>query len=361
MANKPKPGFVNPDSCLLCRDFKKVDAHATKFPRQHVASLSQLAHDLTSPFPSNTDKARVIFAWMHHNIAYDTVGFFGGTCSNGTPDGTLRSGLAVCSGYAGLYAALAAHAGLECVVVGGHGKGYGFTPLQPGQSVPPEEQGHAWNAIRIDDGEWKLCDPCWGAGNVGNDDRQYHKSWTPAEFTKSNEDFGRTHFPQDRSKQLRSDGRTLPWEDYFAGENGGGQPATVYSNIAPREGLSASKFLPALLRIPVDPGAHVGGHVRFQFERVCAHWNPLVQGQGRDFVYALVLGGGDWIPMETNGRYWWLDVPVAKLGKRGEKVQIFTVDTIGGQTGRGVTNEQYLAAKGRKAMGFSGLACWELV
>jgi hypothetical protein len=75
--------------------------------------------------------------------------------------------LAVCEGYAGLFAALALKAGLEAMVCSGASKGFGHAPLQPGEPVPPYKSTHAWNAVKIDNGEWKLIDPCWGAGHIG--------------------------------------------------------------------------------------------------------------------------------------------------------------------------------------------------
>lgn len=111
--------------CMLCRDFSGPDNHAARFPRQSIPStdIRWLAQQLTSPFPSHTDKARAIFTWLHHNIAYDVKAFFGNCVRGKTPSQTIESGLAVCEGYAGLFSALAAAAGLEAVVVGGHGKG----------------------------------------------------------------------------------------------------------------------------------------------------------------------------------------------------------------------------------------------
>lgn len=60
-----------------------------------------------------------------------------------------------------MFAAIAIKAGLEAVVVGGNGKGFGYSPLKPGDPVPPYNAGHAWNAVKIDGGEWKLIDCCW--------------------------------------------------------------------------------------------------------------------------------------------------------------------------------------------------------
>lgn len=119
----------------------------------------------------------------------DVEGFFGGCIQRGTASDTIFSGKAVCEGYARVYEAIAKRAGLECIVVGGHGKGYGFTPLKDGERPPPRKaSGHAWNAVKIDNGYWKLLDACWGAGSVCG--QSYSQHFKPNQFTASNEMFG---------------------------------------------------------------------------------------------------------------------------------------------------------------------------
>jgi transglutaminase/protease-like cytokinesis protein 3 len=46
-----------------------------------------------------------------------------GTVKGSTPADTIRTGLAVCEGYAALFTAMATAVNVESVVVGGHGKG----------------------------------------------------------------------------------------------------------------------------------------------------------------------------------------------------------------------------------------------
>ena len=125
-ASKPRPSVGEAsDSCLQCRDFSGPDNHAARFPRESIPStdINWLAQQLTAPFTSDTDKARAIFTWEHHNIRYDVDAFFGNRLQPSTPSSTIKMGLAVCEGYAGLFTALAAAAGLESVVICGHGKG----------------------------------------------------------------------------------------------------------------------------------------------------------------------------------------------------------------------------------------------
>ena len=318
-----------------------------------------------------TDKARAIFTWLHHNISYDVYSFFNNCVKRKTPQETLTSGLAVCEGYASLFTALATKAGLESVVVSGHGKGYSFTTLKAGDPLPPFKCGHAWNAVKIDDGEWKLIDSCWGAGNIcdRNGPKLYNKQFSPEMFTYDNETFGLRHFPENPAYFFRNDGRaTIPWEEYVTGGTLDPQePVLVYSNIAPEEGFKSSKFLPKNLNISTNPAAHSSPTVRFQFERICPHWDPIKDGPGKPFQYFLACGIGadghykDAIPFDNNGKFWWCDAPVNRLGKAGDKVMVYCVKTIENRDGRGLTAQEYLKKKGKVAMSFGCAACWELV
>ena len=293
------------------------------------------------------------------------VGFFNKTYKPSTPASTLATGLAVCEGYAGLFTALATKIGLESVVVGGHGKGFGFANLPPGGPIPAEHSNHAWNAVKIDNGEWKLIDCCWGAGNISGEGKPYNKSFTPSFFTMSNESFGLRHFPTDKSHFFRSDGRCIPWEEYIVGDRGG-ELVQVYSGVASTEGLAETKILPRYLRIPVAASKHAQPTVRFQFETVCEHWDPVRHGAGKPYVFILQIHGpdgrhGDYVPLQTNGAVWWADVPPESLGAPGQTVTLYTVETVQGANARGWTVDEYRAAKGRKAMSFNGVAAWELV
>ena len=370
MATKPKPQSQSRTAslkapCLICRDFSAPDAHAAKFPRQSVPSLDWLAVQLTAPFSSATDQARCIFTWLHHNVEYDVVSFFNNAVKPSTPAATLTSGLAVCEGYAGLFTALATKAGLESVVVGGHGKGFGFTAsLGPGAAIPAENSNHAWNAVKIDNGYWKTIDSCWGAGNIKGAGQPYNKQFTPKQFTMSNDDFSLRHFPTNRSQAFRSDSRAMSWEEYMLGDTGG-ELLQVYS-LADVEGISETSFLPKYKSIPTSPSTHTSPTIRFQFCRVCEHWEPIRNGPGQPFVFILAIHGidgreDDFVPFQTNGVFWWADVEVRRLGAKGQTISAYTVDTVDGRSGRGLSVEAYRAAKGRKAMGFGGLAAWKLV
>lgn len=349
-------------SCLHCRDFSAPDNHAARFPRESIPSLDVgwLAHQLTSPFQSLTDKARVIFTWLHHNVAYNTEAFFSNNVQPSTPQSTLQTGLAVCEGYAGLFAAIAMKAGLEAIVIGGGSKGYGHSPLKPGEPIPPFKSTHAWNGVRIDGGEWKLIDTCWGAGSVNGPGQGYTKRFAPERFTQSNNVFGLDHYPEDSGKQLRTDGRIMSWEEFILG-NKNGCGADFFSGYVAEEGLDQTSFQPTSGQIAL--AQQPGPTVRFSFQKICPHWDPVRCGKGPQYLYILQSDGlegtpRNHIPFETNGDVWWCDVHKQDLGRPGDKVQIYVVKTFGNDEGRGLTIQSYRQRKGRVGYSFGGVCKW---
>lgn len=384
-ARKPRPGGsatmvasmsqTNSISCLTCRDFSAPDHYATLFPRSQVTSLPQLAQQLTSPFPSLTDKARAIFTWLHHNVRYDVDSFFAGNVRPSTPQSTLQSGLAVCEGYAALFTNLATHAGLESVVISGHGKGYGYTPLVPGSPIPPYNAGHAWNAVRIDDGEWKLLDACWGAGHVEGKGQPYIAKFTPQYFTMSNEEFGIKHFPGNKDMFFLPEGRRMSWEEYIQ-INPASWPLqveapTIFTSSADY-GVGERTVMPRSRKISPKQG----GVIRFQFSLHCPHWT--VEGhtkKGPPPVFIVATHGvdgrnKDFVPLEHirgqnpggGGDFWYCDIDARELGATGQTITLFAITSFGDrQNTRGLTVREFKEGKGRVGMGFQGVAAWDLV
>lgn len=357
----------SPGACLKCRDFSTVDAHAARFPRQSLPSqdLGWLAQQLTAPFPSLTDKARALFTWLHYNIDYDTVAFFNNAVQPSTPASTLATGLAVCEGYAGLFSALATKCGLESVVVGGHGKGFGYAQPSPDSPLPPYNPGgHAWNAVKIDDNKWKLIDCCWGAGAVGGKGQPYKRGFSPHHFTRDNTDFGLSHFPADKRYFFREDGRpSISWEEYILGPSNGVEQRQIFNGFTSEEGIAVESFRPFARRLSVGDAQ---ARIRFQFQKVCSHWNNEKNGKGKHYVYILDIGGIDGrkpvkLPFETNGMFWWVDVARVELGAPGQQVKIWAVTSFDDGDGRGVTVGEFRDKVGRVGMGFGGVAVYDIV
>ncbi|KAI9667306.1 MAG: hypothetical protein M1821_000121 [Bathelium mastoideum] len=373
-ASKPRlPIAPTSDVCLKCRDFSAADNHATRFPRSSLPStdIAWLAQHLTAPFSSPTDQARCIFTWLHHNISYNVDAFFSHTVKPSTPASTLQSGLAVCEGYAGLFTALATHAGLQSLVIGGHGKGYGHTALAAGAPCPPQSSGHAWNAVFLPDsgtpGEWKLLDCCWGAGVVQGPGQPYRPLFNPAQFTMDNDDFGASHFPSDRGRQYRADGREISWEEYILSDAGPNAPPQYFDGYIEPEGLRRASIEPCTRDIPASRAMSCH-HTRFRFGMVCPHWTAARNGPGPAYVFVLKAPGlgdpskmRDFMALDTDGRQWWAEVQTQRLGKPGDSVELFAVTSWDGRDGRGVSVEEFRRRQGTVGMGWGALARWELV
>ncbi|GFG15828.1 isoform 2 of kyphoscoliosis peptidase [Aspergillus udagawae] len=374
LATKPRvqPNTTTADStamCLKCRDFSGPDSHAARFPRETLPThdLAWLARELTAPFPSPTDKARALFTWCHHNICYDADAFFNSCVKPSTPASTLASGVAVCEGYAGLFAALATHAGLEAIVIGGHGKGYGYEPLGPGQSIPPYRAGHAWNAVRIDNGQWKLIDVCWGAGVVQGPGQPYQKLFNPTLFTMTNEEFSLKHFPEQR---YHFDcGRQMSWEEYITMD-----PEVPFGIEQPKNFdlkshfINERSFLPAAKQISV----YQPGPLRFQFGLTCEHFTLERHGKVQPSLFLLWTHGLDGrkdelIPFTyvrgSGPEFWYIDLKDPRtLGAPGQKLQIVALTEFNDRKDcRGISAEEYKANAGRVRMAFAFVAEWPLV
>ncbi|KAJ5783092.1 hypothetical protein N7457_004866 [Penicillium paradoxum] len=388
MATKPRfngstvspspPAPTSDMECLVCRDFSGPDNHAARYPRASLPTqdMTWLANELTAPFPSMTDKARAIFTWLHHNIFYDADAFFNNCVKPSTPASTLATGLAVCEGYAGLFAALATHAGLEAVVVGGHGKGFGHQALAPGASAPPYKGNHAWNAVKIDGGRWKLIDACWGAGAISGPGQPYKPRFEPAMFSIPNEEFGLKHFPENKRQFFREDGRPdLTWEQYILTDPerpNGVESLKVYSD-ADKRTIGRKTFHPQGLNISIS----TPGVMRFQFGLLCPHWtlarHSHIQHAG---LFLLMIHGvdgreDDRLPFTHvpgsgpagGGEFWYVDVPNARmLGAPGQKLQLAVLTSFGDRKdASGVTAQEFQENVGRIGMAWAYIAEWELV
>ena len=356
--NKTKPSIKAAKApptqvCLLCRDFSAPDAHAAIFPRQSIPSQDPkwLGPQLCNPFTSHTDKARAIFTWIHHNINYNVEAFFSGNLKASTPASTMATGLAVCEGYAALFTSLALAAGLESVVISGHGKGFGFQGLKPGQPLPPKKvDGHAWNAVRIDGGVWKLIDPCWGAGNVKGAGQPYNKDFTPSWFTMSNDDFGKRHYPKDQRYWFRDDGRpSISWEEYIM-YSVGPEERTVFSPAKPEHGFEPASFMPKANDIPRQ------GHeptIRISWTKICPHYD-IVKHHGQPFLFFVMTKDKQQRFAKSDGFNYWIDLRRDELPQAGEEVNIqylakYMLGDNQWHEGRGLSEQQLVAGMGGKA------------
>ncbi|KAJ7084424.1 hypothetical protein B0H15DRAFT_940036 [Mycena belliarum] len=328
-----------------CHDFAHIDAHAAGFPRHTIRSIPQLASDLTAPFASQTEKARAIFYWLHCNITYDVDAFFSGNLRPATAASTLQSGLAVCDGYAGMFAELAECAGLQAHKVTGHGKGFGYQALDPDTPVPAQSSNHAWNCVLLD-GEWRLLDACWGAGALMG--QAYTQRFAPVWFTSTPAEFGRRHFPTDSSYQLipPEDGGPVSWEDYILAP----EEPTVYGDF------HTLQFLQDLLQ-PATHTLQSGQWVSFQLFKQCEH---ISRAEADNYVYFINTPDDTKTPLEVNEQGGWSADIYMPRGTSGD-VSLNYVTKIDGRDAKGLSAQAFKNSIGRKSMAWGGMCKWTLI
>ncbi|MGI4870722.1 MAG: transglutaminase domain-containing protein [Janthinobacterium lividum] len=176
--------------------YARLDQYARQLPETQATTLEKLATSLAAQARSDDDKARLIFAWLTHHIAYDVAYLHGDTTSLYTPEAVLRSRKAICQGYADLFTDLATRMKLEAHTVSGHA----YNWLTTGNPLNTTN-GHAWNAYRIA-GTWHLADATWGAGSMSLGSEEFEPKFKPYWFDLPSSQAIFTHLPDSITWQL---------------------------------------------------------------------------------------------------------------------------------------------------------------
>ncbi|MDR9402392.1 MAG: transglutaminase domain-containing protein [Halothece sp. Uz-M2-17] len=166
-------------------------------------SVQELANILSSLVTTEAEKARIIYAWITDNIAYDVEMLEKDIYwTDVTAKTVLKKRQTVCSGYSNLYQALAKAMGLDVVIIEGTATGASYV-------VGDSNINHAWNAVKIDD-QWYLLDTTWGAGTVQQN--QFRQQFNPYYFATPPEQLIFSHFPANVNWQLLEQPYTM--EDF---------------------------------------------------------------------------------------------------------------------------------------------------
>ena len=194
-SSKYQPILGSPEK-IARQDFSQIDRLAKQL-NYSGTSVTELANLLAQNAQTESEKARIIYAWITQHITYDVAAFLDAVNNDNYPDVTvetvLRDRTTICSGYSNLYYALAEAMNLESAIVIGYAKG--ATPA----SEKFQDINHAWNSVRID-GAWYLLDAAWGAGSVR--DNEFVPDYKPYYFATAPEEFINNHYPQDKGWQL---------------------------------------------------------------------------------------------------------------------------------------------------------------
>ena len=144
---------------------------------------------------SDIEAAYMVYKWEYENLQYDCYHYnHDRDLIDFTEDGTYKSGVGVCNGFAYLYARFCNAMGVEAYRVVGYSKAGSFVP-----GKIPTSSDHAWNAIQID-GNYYLLDATWGIGSCNGD--AYVPKLRDSYFCTKPEAFIRTHLPVEKKYQL---------------------------------------------------------------------------------------------------------------------------------------------------------------
>lgn len=205
------------------QDFQHVDDKVKLYPKR-FGSAEQLAAQIEKDFSDETDRVRAIYTWITHHISYDMEAYLKGetlinfsysdredyirkkaAVEEHAAVNALRTGKAVCEGYAQLFRKVSELMGIPCKVVSGYSK----TNVNDITNIP-DEADHAWNAVRINH-QWYLLDVTWGAGSANGN--TWKQNFDDFFFFTDPDIFATSHYPSQKDWAFTTNLGSL--EDFF--------------------------------------------------------------------------------------------------------------------------------------------------
>jgi hypothetical protein len=160
--------------------------------------LKEMVSYVTKDSTGKLETVKILHDWVADNITYDAQSFFAGKIPDQSYAAVVRSGTAVCEGYANLFKKLCDIKGIPCRVVVGFSRGYGSSVFS---SENPNAANHAWNIVDIDQKSY-LIDTTWDAGTLENG--RFRKYYGTGYLFSDPFAFVHSHFPSTSQDQLLS-------------------------------------------------------------------------------------------------------------------------------------------------------------
>jgi transglutaminase/protease-like cytokinesis protein 3 len=112
----------------------------------------------------------------------------------------LQSGVAVCDGYAKLFATMCSYAGIRSEIIVGYARG------NPNKPISKPGVNHYWNAVFFD-GKWHLTDVTWASGYIDLHKNKFVREYDGKYFLSDPEVFINDHYPDDLRWTLLPDSK----------------------------------------------------------------------------------------------------------------------------------------------------------
>ena len=271
---------IQAQSASANRPFGTADSLAASIPYQETKTVATLAAWISTKAQNDTEKARILYAWIANNIAYDVQEKF--AASNYYDDTlislralSLRKG--VCMHYAVLFCETANLMGISAHLVTGQTK----------QNSVLSPTGHVWVAAKLE-GKWQLLDPTWAAGSVNG--MRFIKKFSPKWFMTPPDTMVLSHLPTDPQWQLL--GRPVSLTRFATGKDVAGYDQKHFTfNDSITQYLQKTEWQQALITVgrlkesfrndSTWPG---DGHAKKpRLDEYHLHWLPILYNQAATY------------------------------------------------------------------------------
>jgi Transglutaminase-like superfamily len=189
-------------------NYVTIDKIALQLPDVESKTTDGIADYINNHFEKQEDKARAIFCWITHTIAYDVENMYNVNFYQNKNDivkRVLQTRKGICMSYTELFNEIAERTGLKSYAV------HGYTKQNNKVDVVP----HAWNAVQIGT-EWHLIDATWGAGYIQNG--KFVRHIENNYFNANPQQYILSHTPFDPLWQML--GYTITNQEFYDGKTG---------------------------------------------------------------------------------------------------------------------------------------------
>lgn len=132
--------------------------------QSNSSSVISIANQLTQGMTDNYDKILALHDWVCSYMYYDVDSLDAEETPPYFANDVIKSGKAVCLGFATLYASLCRAVDIPCNVVSGYALGISEDTEWTDETINSDKQNHAWNEAYVD-GRWVIIDTTWDCTN----------------------------------------------------------------------------------------------------------------------------------------------------------------------------------------------------
>lgn len=162
-------------------------------------NVARIADTLTRKITDKEQKARAIFYWIAHNIAWDLKGLKSGDQRKSAPEDVIKLRKATPLGFAKLFQEMSSLANIRCLVVDGYVKNF-----TDDINNPADEINHSWNVVQLGQSpdQFFFVDVTKASGYTDKKLSVFTPSFTSNYFFPERGLFNLDHFPDNDAWQL---------------------------------------------------------------------------------------------------------------------------------------------------------------